>query len=47
MSCKYAKKATLGKDYIKCERDNSIHRNPCFCGKRKLTLWERFKEFFK
>lgn len=46
MNCKYAKKSTLGKDYCKCECDNSIRRSPCHCGKYKSTLWERIKRFF-
>ena len=47
MKCKYAKKSVLGKNYYKCEIDNSVRKRPCFCGKHKPTLWERIKEIFK
>lgn len=46
MSCKYKKKSVLGKEYCKCERDNSIHKSPCCCPKYIPTLYERIKRFF-
>lgn len=43
MKCKYAKKANLGKKYIKCECDGSIRTYPCHCVKEKPTLFGKLK----
>ncbi|MBQ2396166.1 MAG: hypothetical protein II304_03860 [Bacteroidales bacterium] len=46
MSCKYAKKSTLGKKYVKCELDNSVRKSGCPCRKYKPSLWTRFKRWW-
>lgn len=46
MSCKHKKKSGLGKNYCKCERDNSIRKSPCRCPNYKPSLPEKIKGIF-
>lgn len=47
MNCKHKKKSVLGKDYCRCQRDNSVRKTPCICPNYQPTLLERIKRFFK